>query len=358
MKQNRLNNILQEMSNTNLNQMILTSPAAIFYLTGKWIESGERLLALYINTNGDKKLVINELFPIHEDLGLDLVWYNDTQDPIVALCGIIDKSKTLGIDKNWQAHFLIRLMEKAAATAFVNGSPIIDKARTIKDAEEIELMRKASYINDKVMGRAVERFSKDKTEKALSTILGELYEEERTQGFSFTPIVAYGANGADPHHETDLSLPQLGNSIIIDTGCRNEFYCSDMTRTLFYGEPSEEDRKVYNIVLEANLAGISKVKPGTRFCDIDKAARDVIEGYGYGKYFTHRTGHSIGIEVHDFGDVSSVNKEEVKPGMIFSIEPGVYLQGKVGVRIEDLVLVTEDGCEVLNKYSKELRVLK
>ncbi|GKU26114.1 M24 family metallopeptidase [Clostridium folliculivorans] len=357
MKENRLNKILEEMNKENLHQMIITSPAAVFYLTGKWIESGERLLALYINTKGDKKLVINELFPIHENLGVDLVWYNDTQDPVSALCNIIDKSLPIGIDKNWQAHFLIRLMENSAAAGFVNGSPIIDRARTIKDAEEIELMRKASAINDRVMGKIVSRFSKDKSEKAISGILGELYEEERTQGFSFTPIVAYGANGADPHHETDSSIVKLGDSVIIDTGCRNEFYCSDMTRTFFCGEPSEEARKVYEIVLEANLAGIRKVKPGTRFCDIDKAARDVIEGYGYGKYFTHRTGHSIGIEVHDFGDVSSVNKEEVKPGMIFSIEPGIYIQNNVGVRIEDLVLVTEDGCEVLNSYPKDLIVI-
>ena len=130
-----------------------------------------------------------------------------------------------------------------------------------------------------------------------------------------------------------------------------------MTRTFFYGEPSDEARKVYNIVLEANLKAISSVKPGVRFCDIDKAARDVIESYGYGRYFTHRTGHSIGIEVHDFGDVSAANEDIVKPGMIFSIEPGIYIQGVVGVRIEDLVMVTEDCCEVLNSYSKDLTIL-
>ena len=112
------------------------------------------------------------------------------------------------------------------------------------------------------------------------------------------------------------------------------------------------------LVLEANKKAIDMIKPGVRFCDIDKTARDVIENKGYGEYFTHRTGHSIGIETHDFGDVGSTNTDEVKPGMIFSVEPGIYLQGDMGVRIEDLVLVTEDGCERLNHLNKELVVIK
>ena len=130
-----------------------------------------------------------------------------------------------------------------------------------------------------------------------------------------------------------------------------------MTRTVFYKSASDKAKEVYNIVREANEKAISIVKPGVRFCDIDAAARNYIEEKGYGKYFTHRTGHSIGIEVHDFGDVSSVNTDKVAPGMIFSIEPGIYLPGEFGVRIEDLVLVTEDGCEVLNKFSKDLTII-
>ena len=120
-----------------------------------------------------------------------------------------------------------------------------------------------------------------------------------------------------------------------------------MTRTVFLGSVSEEQRKVYEIVKEANLRAIAAVKPGVRFCDIDAAARDYIASQGYGEYFVHRTGHNIGQDVHEYGDVSSANQNPVKPGMCFSIEPGIYLTGNFGVRIEDLVLVTEDGCEIL-----------
>ena len=134
-------------------------------------------------------------------------------------------------------------------------------------------------------------------------------------------------------------------------------YCSDMTRTVFWKEVSEKGKEVYDIVVEANRRGIEASKPGARMCDIDAACRDYITEKGYGEYFTHRTGHHIGLEDHDYGDVSAVNELVAEPGMIFSIEPGIYLPGEFGVRIEDLVLITEDGCEVLNKYTKDLQVI-
>ncbi len=358
MKQQRLNKILQEMERQNIPQMIISSPASIFYLTGKWIEPGERMLTLYINTNGDKKLVINELFPVSAIEGTELIWYKDTDEPIGRLINIVDKTKVLGVDKFWPAHFLIKLMERNAAAGFVNGSPIIDRARMIKDAEEIQLMRESSRINDSVMEEVIKNLSEEYSEKKMVNILADIYENKGADGFSFSPIVAYGANAADPHHDSDSSKVQKGNNVIFDIGGVRKHYCSDMTRTVFYKEVSDEHKAVYNLVRKANLATIDKVKPGVRFCDIDKAARDVIKNAGYGKYFTHRTGHSIGIEVHDFGDVSSVNTEEVAPGMIFSIEPGIYLSGDIGVRIEDLVLVTETGVEVLNKFTKDLIIVK
>jgi Xaa-Pro dipeptidase len=196
------------------------------------------------------------------------------------------------------------------------------------------------------------------TEKHMGQLLMGIYEELGADGPSFDPIIAYGANCADPHHHPDHSQLKEGDSIIIDIGCVKSSYCSDMTRTVFYKSVSDQAREVYHIVKEANERAIAMVQPGVRFCDIDQAARSYIEEKGYGQFFTHRTGHSIGIEVHDFGDVSSVNTDCVAPGMIFSIEPGIYLPGEFGVRIEDLVLVTEDGCKVLNNYTKDLIVIE
>ena len=358
MKEGRLKRVLQEMIKNNLSQMIITETASVFYLTGKWIHSGERMMALYINTNGDKKFIINELFPVNSDIGCDVLYYNDTENPIDLLSKVVKNNEVLGVDKDFKAHFLIGLIDKRAAKSFVNSSPIVDRIRMIKDLEEINMMREASKINDLVVEKVITEIKAGISEKLIANRLGELYEENGAEGFSFDPIVAFGENGANPHYETGRCVLENGMGVLIDTGCIKNHYCSDMTRTVFFKEATSHQKEIYNIVLEANVNAIEKVKPGARFCDIDMAARNTIEKYGYGKYFTHRTGHSIGIEVHDFGNVSSVNEDELKPGMIFSIEPGIYLANDMGVRIEDLVLVTENGCERLNNLSKEFQIVK
>ncbi|NEZ47144.1 aminopeptidase P family protein [Clostridium niameyense] len=358
MNKKRLEKVLKGMEERNISQMIISDAPAIFYLTGKWIHTGERLIALYLNVNGNHKLFINELFPVTEDLGVEKIWFDDNQDAVELIAKYVEKDKPIGVDKNWPARFLLRLMELKGGSEFINTSIIIDRARMFKDEEEKELMRESSKANDEAMRQMHELLKEGLTEKQMAQKLAGIYESLGAEGFSFDPIVGYGANAADPHHETDGSTLKEGDCIVIDIGCVKKSYCSDMTRTFFYKSVPEKSKEVYNTVKEANEAAIKVVKPGVRFCDIDAAARNVIEKAGYGKYFTHRTGHSIGIEDHDLGDVSAVNTEEVKPGMIFSIEPGIYLPGEVGVRIEDLVLVTEDGCEVLNNYSKELTIIE
>ena len=249
MKLNRVNNVLKAMEEQGLNQMIISSPPAIFYLTGKWFSPGERMIALYLNTKGNHKLVVNKLFPIYEDLGVDLVWYTDIEDPIKILCTIVDKESTLGVDKNWPAHFLIKLMDNNGAKAFVNSSPIIDRLRMIKDEEEIALMKKSSEINDKVMLELWDRLEAGKTEKYYANLLVDLYEKHGVNEFSFSPIIAVSPNGADPHHHSSNDTIKKGHSIVIDIGGVYNSYCSDMTRTVFFGEePNERHAKIYNIV--------------------------------------------------------------------------------------------------------------
>ena len=338
--------------------MIVSDPAAIYYLTGKWVHPGERMLALYLSVDGGHKLFLNQLFSVPEDLGVEKVWFSDTDDSIRILSQYVNKSKPMGIDKNWPSHFLIRLMEQKGDSAFVNGSAIVDRIRACKDEQERELMRQSSRLNDQAIGRLIQLVPSKLSEKKLAQLLPGIYEDLGADGCAFDPIVAYGPNAADPHHGPDNTVLKEGDCVILDIGCKKDSYCSDMTRTVFYKYATDHARKVYDVVFEANKRAIEKVKPGTRFCDIDAAARDHIEAAGYGKGFLHRTGHSIGLEVHDFGDVSSVNTDRVQPGMIFSIEPCIVIPGELGIRVEDLVLVTEDGCEVLNKYDKELTIVE
>ena len=357
MNKRRADRILQQMRERELSALLVSDPSAVFYLTGKWMHPGERLLVLYLDADGGHKLFNNALFPLSDDLGLDIVGYNDTQDAVGMIAPFLRDGSVVGIDKNWPARFLLRLQELRGSVRYVNGSWVVDTVRMRKDAEEQERMRAASRLNDKAMSKLVERVSACPTEIQAARDLDGIYEGLGAQGFSFDPIVGYGPNGADPHHTPDASQLREGDSVILDIGCIKDSYCSDMTRTVFYRKASDQARKVYGLVREANERGIAAVKPGARFCDVDAAARNTIEAAGYGRYFTHRTGHSIGIDVHEYGDVSAANTAVLEEGMIFSVEPGIYLPGELGVRIEDLVLVTHDGCEVLNRYNKELTVI-
>ena len=357
MNQNRLDKILKKMAHAGIDQMIICSPATIFYLTGKWIEPGERLLAIFINSSGKKRFFINKLFPIQTTPELEFELFTDSDDPIAILAEDVDPEKPLTVEKDWPAHFLIRLMDRLTGTKFQNASPVIDSVRMIKDAEEIDLMRKASAINDLAMSELVSLLPSGQTEDELCQQLLKIFQKHNTPKFSFYPSIQFGVNASDPHHESGNTKVQSGDSVVMDIGGRTNNYCSDMTRTVFFGEPMDELKNIYNIVKDAQQNSVDTIKPGARFCDIDAAARNTIEAAGYGEFFTHRTGHNIGIEVHEPPDVGEMNKSAVEPGMIFSIEPGIYLPGKGGVRIEDLVLVTENGVERLNNYTRELQII-
>lgn len=362
MNQEKLNRVLQEMRHRHMPQLLISDPATIFYLTGVWTEAGERLLTLVLKEDGKHVAVINKLFPLTEaQLGMPVVTVDDTDEGfgMGVLVNQLDTEKPIAVDKNWAAHFLLDLMKRVDKPVdhFAISSTITDDLRAIKSAEEIAKMAAASKDNDQAIAALAALIPDKLTELEMGHRLLDIYKSMGNSGFSFDPIVAYGANGADPHHMNDDSIVRAGDSIILDIGGVKDGYCSDMTRTFFYKAVSDKSRDVYETVLEANLRAIAAVKPGVKFSEIDAAARDYITEKGYGDYFTHRTGHFIGIECHEAGDVSAANHTTVKPGMIFSIEPGIYLPGEVGVRIEDLVVATEDGCNVLNAYPKELTIL-
>ena len=358
MDQLKLNAILSAMDAEGIPQMIISDPAVIFYLTGTWIHPGERMLVLYLNKNGNHKLLVNDLFRQTEDLGVEICYYNDTQDGVEILSQFAQADAPIAIDKNWPARFLLRLQELGCGSRFVNSSAIVDGVRQIKTPAEQDKMRVASQLNDSVMGQLVAVLSEDHTELELKDILQKLYTDAGCQGFSFEPITAFAGNAADPHHRPDGTRGKYGDGVVLDIGGLKDNYCSDMTRTVFLGTVSARQREIYEVVREANLRGIAAAKPGNRMCDVDNAARGYIEEKGFGKYFTHRTGHSIGLEVHEAGDASAVNQAIIQPGQCFSVEPGIYIpEENIGVRIEDLVLITEDGCEVLNSYPKELQVI-
>ena len=334
-------------------QLLVNDPWSIFYLAGFYAEMYERFSGLLL-TRGKKPLVMqNELYPLEDYDNAEIAWYSDTDDVHAYIASHLDADKPLGVDIAMRSGFLLPIEQRQAASDFFLGSYAVTAARTFKDEAEKDLMRKSSKINDETMAALVAAVHEGVTEQELVEVLNRSYRDHGCMGNSFEPIVSFGDHAADPHHSPDGTKLTKGNVVLFDIGCRYQGYCSDMTRTFFWGEPDPESQKIYDIVRRANETAESMIKPGVRFCDLDIAARTIIEDAGYGKYFTHRLGHSIGLQDHEPGDVSSVNTDCVQPGMTFSIEPGIYLPGRTGVRIEDLALVTEDGVEILNSYSKE-----
>lgn len=355
MNAKRIARVIENMNAAGLDQILVTAPTSVYYLTGRMVHPGERMMAFYINSDGDTHLFANRLFALSDIKDFKLTEYDDTEDPIAILSDTV-KPGRIGIDKVWPSQFTIRLMEKMGITPVLGSAPV-DDARMCKDEEELELMRKASLMNDEAMVRTIEQLREGMTELELDAAYSAAAKAVGGEGNSFDPITCFGANCAEPHHSNDSTALKSGDSVIIDVGLLHGGYCADMTRTVFFGSATDEQKKVYDIVKRANEAGRAAVRPGVEMCEFDRAARKVIEDAGYGEYFTHRTGHGIGLEVHEPPDNSAISHVIARPGMCFSVEPGIYLPGKFGVRVEDLVTVTEDGCETLNKLDRELRII-
>lgn len=356
MKSDRIARVAAYMKEQSLTQIVVTSTAAVYYLTGLWIEPHERMLALYLTEDGTATLFGNEIFGVESSKELPVIAHKDSDNPVADLAAVL-RPGTLGVDKFWPSKFLIGLMQARPDITPVLGSAPIDTARRFKDAEEQDALRRASRINDQVVQAAIAAVGEGAVEIELAASINKTFMDHGADNSDGVQLVCFGANAADPHHAPDHSVIQPGDCVVFDIFTPIGRYWCDMTRTVFYKTVSEEQRQVYETVKAANLAGISAVAPGVPLREIDRAARSVIEQAGYGPYFTHRLGHGIGLECHEPPDVSAASDAVAKPGMVFSIEPGIYLPGKVGVRIEDLVMVTENGCEVLNRAPKDLMIV-
>nr|WP_269433506.1 M24 family metallopeptidase [Bacillus sp. FJAT-29937] len=228
-----------------------------------------------------------------------------------------------------------------------------------KDEKEIELLRESGKIADEVMKQIIDYISPGTTEKEVADEIKRLFALKGVEKLSFNPIVGAEKNGAIPHHQSDETIIRSGDMVVIDMGGVKNHYCSDITRTIVVGEePDEEKKNVYEVVKRAQDEAVKAIRPGIELKEIDKIARDIISKSGYGVNFTHRTGHGIGIDVHEEPYVTFNNSQVLEPGMVTSVEPGIYLSDRYGVRIEDIVLVTPVGFERLNNLSRDLIITK
>jgi Xaa-Pro dipeptidase len=282
--------------------------------------------------------------------------WEETESPSELAAKLAGSAKSVAIGDQLHAIFLLRLQQAMPSASWTPGGPVLRDLRMRKDAAEIEAQREVADRTDRAWAIFLESGPiAGLTEQQAMDRLADLMKEQ-----GITPmfgICASGPNSASPHYHTGERTIQQGDAVIFDFGGELNNYLSDMTRTVVIGEPSDEYRKVYEIVLRANQAAFKAVKPSVPCEDIDKAARDIITEAGYGQNFIHRVGHGLGLDVHEEPYMVSGNTLPLAPGMVFSDEPGIYLEGKFGVRIEDTVAVTDTGAVRLNSAPKDLTVM-
>jgi Xaa-Pro aminopeptidase len=330
------------------------------YLTGYEAMPLERLTMAVIPRDGKAVLVVPELeAPRVENRPavFDLRPWSDTEDPVAIVADLVGPvNKAMIGDHTW-AVFLLALQRAMSATTFESARPVTEALRVIKEPAEVELLRRAGASADRVAALLADHQFSGKTENQISRDVGALLEANGTDVATFA-IVASGPNGASPHHEPGDRIIGHGDAVVVDFGGKVGGYGSDTTRTPPVGEPSDHYREVHEIVRSAQKAAVAAVRPGVSAESVDAAARRVISDAGYGEYFIHRTGHGIGLDGHEDPYLVSGNSQELAPGMAFSIEPGIYLPGKFGVRIEDIVVCTEDGVERMNRSTRRIVIVQ
>jgi Xaa-Pro aminopeptidase len=267
---------------------------------------------------------------------------------------VIDRVGVLGFEDAEVSHAkFLAYKKELKGVKLVPCSGMVESMRMIKDENEIKIMRKAVSIAEAAFRKLVLTIKPGVSEDELEWNLLKFARGLGADGFSFPPIICFGKNTADVHHAKEPNRMKKGEKVLVDMGISYKGYMTDMTRVFYTAKPSKVEQKIYSIVLAANLAAIKVIKQGARLSDVDKAARDVIKKSGYGKYFGHSTGHGVGLEVHEEPRVSEKSDKIVTPGMVFTIEPGIYLNSVGGVRIEDMVYINKKGgADVMTKFFK------
>jgi Xaa-Pro aminopeptidase len=338
---------------------VLVPPSPdLVYLTGYDPPPLERLTVLVMRPGAGPVLIVPELerpmaraSPMGERL--ELIGWRDADDPYAAVARLTPRGDRVSVgDRMWASH-LLGVQRALGGVEVVATSVALPLIRAIKDPDELALLEMAARGADEAFGEVVELGLAGRRESDVAGRLAALLRKHAHEAINFT-IVGAGPNGASPHHEpTDRRIAR-GDAVVMDFGGRVRGYCSDLTRTVTVGPPDRELRRVHDVVRDAQEAAYAAVRPGVAAEQVDRAAREVIADAGYGDAFIHRTGHGIGLEEHEPPYIVRGNADPLQPGMTFSIEPGIYLEGRFGVRIEDIVAVTERGAIRLNEARRDL----
>src|SRR5688572_20924834 len=367
MTQSRFDKLNASLRTSKLDAVILNPGPTLTHLTGLHFHLMERPVVLLFAKDQDPAIVLPELelqkvaslpyklqvFPYPENPS---EWDNAFRKAAQALS--LD-GKRIGVDPRQLRLLEFRHVKAGAPEAdYPDASEVLSSLRLRKEKAEMDAMRHAVKIAQDALEATIPSIKIGMTEKELSSeLVVQLLRHGSEPEMPFAPIVSGGPNAANPHASPTERKLQAGDLLVVDWGATYDGYISDLTRTFAVGEVDEEYRKIHEIVQEANAAGRAAARPGVPCANVDKAARDVIEKSGYGTYFTHRTGHGIGMEGHEEPYMRGDNMQLLEPGMAFTVEPGIYLPNRNGVRIEDNVVITEAGADILSDMPREIRVV-
>ncbi len=359
----RLRGAAERAGRAGLDALLVTPGADLRYLTGYAALPLERLTCLVLRSSGDPVLVVPALeeaaataSPLGST-GLEVVTWQETEDPYALVASLLPGARRVGLDDQMWATTVLRL--RAAMPGCEQGlaGEVLRELRMRKSPAEVQALREAARAIDRVHEQVGEWLRPGRTEREVGADVAAAIREAGHESVDFV-IVGSGPNGASPHHELSDRVVRPGDPVVVDIGGTTPAgYCSDSTRTYVVGEPPAEFVDSYAVLQRAQAEAVAHVRPGVTCASVDAAAREVIAAAGYGERFIHRTGHGIGLQTHEDPYVVEGNDLVLEPGMAFSVEPGIYLPGRHGARIEDIVVCTEDGVEPLNRTSRDLAVL-
>lgn len=349
----KIEQLVQTLKEQQADAMWVSNPINIFYLTGYKSEPHERLFALLVRADGQQILFCPQL-EVEEvktsPFTGDIIGYLDTENPF-------DKHRetygTLLIEENHLTVQRYQALKNAFSVhTFEAADPIIRALRNVKTADEIDTLRQAAKLADKCMEIGVAFLKEGVTEREVVNHIENEIKKYGVNEMSFDTMVLFGDHAAAPHGTPGDRQLKNNEYVLFDLGVIYNHYCSDITRTVAFGQPDDKAQAIYDIVLKAEQTAIQHIKPGVTISELDDIARGIITEAGYGEYFPHRLGHGLGLEAHEYQDISSTNQNSLEAGMVLTIEPGIYVPNVAGVRIEDDILVTEDGYESLSGYKK------
>ncbi len=350
-------------SSAGLDAVLVTPGADLRYLTGYDAMPLERLTCLVVPTNGDPVLVVPtlersaaEASPAAE-IGLKIIDWPDGEDPVELIATLLRATRRMAVDDHMWAEKVLRFRAAMPDVEQVLAGPVLRELRMRKTPEEVAALRSAGAAIDRVHARMGEWLRAGRTERDVGRDIAEAIVTEGHERVDFV-IVASGPNSASPHHSASERVIKAGDPVVVDIGGTTRIgYCSDETRTYVVGIPPDEFVDAYDALQRAQAAAVEHARPGVTADSVDAAARDALASAGLADYFVHRTGHGIGLETHEEPYIVAGNTRVLEPGMAFSIEPGFYLPGRFGARIEDIVVTTPRGADRLNLRPRELAVL-